>query len=333
MTKDDFILGHRLSLLSRAKSINNISRACREAGVSRTYYYKWAKRFTTYGIVGLREREKSKPKMPNTTRSEIVDKILAFIKEYPTYGPARIANELDSIVCPATVYNILKKRGLNRKIDRLLALEDIPVSVSLSPVMARKIDEAGPLPRIESHYSGYMLSVDTFYVCRLKGVGRIYQFSAIDTFSSFGFAYLYTDKSAKSAIDFIDKTVEIFAQIGITVERVLTDHGKEYTTHWEGGYHLFEKYLRSKDIKHRYTKVRHPWTNGFVERFQRTILEEFYQPSMLKKTYHSLEELQDDLGQFLYFYNFQRTHQGYRTKGSKPCDLLYKCGDFLSLSP
>ena len=333
MTKDDFILGHRLSLLPRAKSINNISRACREVGVSRTYYYKWAKRFTTYGIQGLREREKPKPEMPNSTRSEIVEKILKFIKKYPTYGPARIANELGSIVCPATVYNILKRRGLNRKLDRLLALEDIPVSVKLSPIMARKMDEAGPLPRIESHYSGYMLSVDTFYVCRLKGVGRIYQFSAIDTFSSFGFAYLYTDKSAKSAIDFIDKTVEIFAQIGITVERVLTDHGKEYNTHWEGGYHPFEEYLGLNCIQHRYTKVRHPWTNGFVERFQRTILEEFYQPALLKKTYHNLGELQDDLGQFLYFYNFQRTHQGYRTKGSKPCDLLYKHGDFLSLSP
>ncbi len=221
--------------------------------------------------------------MPNSTRSEIVDKVLAFIKEYPTYGPARIANELGSIVCPATVYNILKRQGLNRKIYRLLALEDIPSSVKLSPVMARKIDEAGPPARVESHYSGYMLSVDTFYVCRLKGVGRIYQFSAIDTFSSFGFAYLYTDKSAKSAIDFIAKTINTLAQMGITVERVLTDHGKEYTTHWEGGYHPFEEYLDLNCIQHRYTKVRHPWTNGFVERFQRTVLENSTNQLFLKR--------------------------------------------------
>jgi transposase InsO family protein len=333
MTKDDFILGHRLSLLSRAKSINNISKACREAGVSRTYYYKWEKRFVTYGIQGLTEREKSKPLMPNSTRSDIVDRILKFIKDYPTYGPARIANEIGNIVCPATVYNILRKRGLSRKIDRLLSLEDIPASVKLSPVMARKLDEAGPLPGIKSHYSGYMLSVDTFYVCRLKGIGRIYQFSAIDTYSSFGFAYLYTDKSSKSSVDFISRVVDILDNMGIAVERILTDNGKEYTTHWEGGYHFFEEYLKDKGIKHRYTRVRHPWTNGFVERFQRTILEEFYQPALLKKTYHSLEELQQDLESFLYFYNFQRTHQGYRTRGSKPCDLLYKCGDFLSLSP
>lgn len=90
---------------------------------------------------------------------------------------------------------------------------------------------------------------------------------------------------------------------------------------------------KSKGIEHRYTKVRHPWTNGFVERFQRAILEEFYQPALLKRTYHTIKELQYDLDQFLYFYNFQRTHQGYRTKGSRPCDLLYNVGDFLPVSP
>jgi transposase InsO family protein len=198
--------------------------------------------------------------------------------------------------------------------------------------MLRKIDEIKPMPGIKSHYSGYMLSIDTFYVCRLKGVGRIYQFSAIDTYSSFGLAYLYTDKTSKSSVDFISKVLGILDNMGITVERVLTDNGKEYTTHWEGGDHEFEKYLSSLNIQHRYTKVRHPWTNGFVERFQRTILEEFYQPALLKKTYHSLEELQQDLDRFLYFYNFQRTHQWSRTKGSRPCDLLYKCSDFSQLS-
>jgi len=198
--------------------------------------------------------------------------------------------------------------------------------------MLRKIDEIKPMPGIKSHYSGYMLSIDTFYVCRLKGVGRIYQFSAIDTYSSFGLAYLYTDKTSKSSVDFISKVLGILDNMGITVERVLTDNGKEYTTHWEGGDHEFEKYLSSLNIQHRYTKVRHPWTSGFVERFQRTILEEFYQPALLKKTYHSLEELQQDLDRFLYFYNFQRTHQWSRTKGSRPCDLLYKCSDFSQLS-
>jgi len=332
MTKDQMIFNHKLSLLLRAKSINNISKACREARVSRSYYYKWLKRFSLYGTYGLYEKKRSKPKMPNSTRADIVEKILALAKKYPTYGPARIANELGGIVCQATVYNVLKRHKLNKKIDRLLALEDIPAKIKIGPILQRKLDDIA-LPRIDTYYSGYLISVDTFYVCTLKGIGRIYQFSAIDTYSSFGCAYLYTDKSVKSSVDFISKTINIFKSMGIYVERILSDNGKEYTTHWEGGYHAFEEYLKSKNIKHSYTKVRHPWVSGFVERFQRTILEEFYQTTLLKKTYYSLEELQNDLDNYLYFYNFQRTHQGYRTRGSKPCELLYKCGDFLSISP
>ena len=158
MTKDQMIFNHRLSLLSRAKSINNISAACREAGVSRTYYYKWMARFLTYGSQGLYERQRPKPKMPNSTRSDIVEKILNFIKLYPTYGPARIANEIGGMVCPTTVYNILRRRGLSKKIDRLLALEDIPVTVKISPIMARKIYEEKPLLSIKIPYRLYALS-------------------------------------------------------------------------------------------------------------------------------------------------------------------------------
>lgn len=72
------------------------------------------------------------------------------------------------------------------------------------------------------------------------------------------------------------------------------------------GYHLFEEYLKSKGVEYRYSKVRHPWTNRFAERFQRTLLEEFYQSNQLKRTYHTLKKHQHDMGRFLNFYNFQK---------------------------
>lgn len=70
----------------------------------------------------------------------------------------------------------------------------------------------------------------------------------------------------------------------ITVERFLTDHGMEYTTHWEGDYYPFEEYLDLNNILHRFTKVKHPLTKGSTERFQMAILEEYYLPTLLKKT-------------------------------------------------
>ncbi len=176
-----------------------------------------------------------------------------------------------------------------------------------------------------------MLSVDTFYVCTLKGVGRIYQFTAIDTNSSFGAAYLYSDKTASSAVDFMKRVVAVFRILGIAIYSVLTDNGKEYTSHW-GGYHVFEEYLAKQSIRHKYTKVACPWTNGYAERFNRTLLEEFYQPSLMRKNYRSIKELKADLDRYLYFYNFQRTHQGYRLKGSIPCKKLYSVSDLLALT-
>ena len=198
--------------------------------------------------------------MPNATKASIVDKVLSIAKRYPTYGPARLANELGNIVCSATVYNILARHNLSTRLYRLLSLEEIPSDIKISPILARKL-ESQKQTQIFSPRPGYMLSVDTFYVCTLKNVGRIYQFTAIDTNSSFGAAYLYADKSTASAVDFMTKTIAIFKALAILVFSVLTDNGKEYTHHW-GDSHAFEDYLASQDIKHKYTKVKSPWTNG-----------------------------------------------------------------------
>jgi len=322
MTTDTRIISHKLSLLKLAQSINNISKACRERFVSRTTFYEYKARFETYGISGLEDKPKPVPKMPNETRKEIVEKVLEFSRRYPSYGASRIAFELGNIVCAATVHNILKRHGLSKKFDRLLAMVSIPEDINLSPLILRKLQMAKP-SRIEANKAGELISVDTFYVGCLKGIGRLYQITAIDCYSSFGIAHLYTEKSAKSAADFILRTTDMFSNLSIKIENVLTDNGKEFTSHWGSSKHIFETCLREKGINHRYTKVRHPWTNGFVERFQYTLLTEFYHKALLERVYESLDNLQDDLDKYLYFYNFQRTHQGYRLKGKKPFMLLY----------
>ena len=139
MTQDEIILRHRINLLLRAKSIKNISKARRQYGVSRTVYYKYLDRYITYGIEGLKDKEKSTPVMPNATKANVVDKVLEIAKRYPTYGPLKLANELGHIVCAATVYNILRRHNLSKKLDRLLSLQDIPADLKISPIMLRKL--------------------------------------------------------------------------------------------------------------------------------------------------------------------------------------------------
>jgi hypothetical protein len=171
MTKDEIILRHIINLLLKAESIKNISDACRQEGYSRSSYYKYRARYIKYGTQGLKDTPRKAPVMPNTTRDDVVAKVLDIAKKYPAYGPARLANELGHIVCAATVYNILRRNGLARKLSRLLCLEEIPSDVKISPILARKLSSLKPAS-IYSPRPGYMLSADTFYVCTLKGVPK-----------------------------------------------------------------------------------------------------------------------------------------------------------------
>ena len=143
--------------------------------------------------------------------------------------------------------------------------------------------------------------------------------TACDTVSSSALAKLYTDKGALSACDFLMHVYN--NSLDVPVKSVITDNGKEFTTHHKSKKHSFERLLNELNIKHRLTKVRHPWTNGSVERFQRTVLEEFYQVTFRKKIYKYLEELNDDLNKYINHYNYKRTHQGKRTNGRVPAEL------------
>ena len=153
----------------------------------------------------------------------------------------------------------------------------------------------------------------------IKGLGRIYQQTGIDAYSNFGFAKVYLDKKAESSIDFVKtKALPVYQMFHIRLDRILTDNGKEYTTHWKNGKHDDEIFLAKCGIRHTRIKPRCPKSNGIVERFNRTLLEEFYQVAMIKNIYPSVDQLQDDLDSFIHYYNFKRTNQGYRLKGKIP---------------
>ena len=76
------------------------------------------------------------------------------------------------------------------------------------------------------------------------------------------------------------------------------------------------------EIEHRRTKVARPRTNGFVERFNRTVLDEFFREAFRNKFYATVEELQSDLDNWLSYYNNERPHRGYRNMGRKPIETL-----------
>jgi transposase InsO family protein len=183
--------------------------------------------------------------------------------------------------------------------------------------MERAKEEKTALGEIETEHVGYLGSQDTYYVGTIKGVGRIYQQTFIDTFSAVGFAKLYTTKHPINAADMLnDRVIPFFDEQGIPLLRVLTDRGTEYCGRPDR--HDYQLFLALNDIDHSKTKAKHPQTNGICERFHKTIQDEFYAIAFRKKIYVGLDELQADLDIWMERYNTNRPHQGKRCQGRTP---------------
>jgi transposase InsO family protein len=151
----------------------------------------------------------------------------------------------------------------------------------------------------------------------IKGVGRIYQQTFIDTYSRVATAKLYTEKTAITAADLLnDRVVPFFDEQGIQLQRILTDRGTEYGGKPEN--HAYQLYLAVEDIDHSRTKAHHPQTNGICERFHKTMQDECYSLLFRKKLYRSLEELQVDVDEWLRKYNEERPHSGRYCYGKTP---------------
>ncbi len=250
MTKDDRIASYKYSVLQHARKQNNITYTCKVFNLSRTVYYNWLKRFSKLGYLGLQDKKKAKPKMPNQIKKDKEKIILNYIIEYPPHGPRRIANELrqqEIAISETGVYKVLRRKQLNHRLDRLFYAQER----SDNPIITeRYIREKAKRKEnhIKDYYPGYLLCQDTFYVGTIKGLGRIYQQAGIDAYAGFGFAKVYTDKTAISAINFLkNKVLPVYRQFNIPLDRILTDNGKEYTTHWANSKHEYEKFLKESE--------------------------------------------------------------------------------------
>ena len=206
-------------------------------------------------------------------------------------------------------------------LEKQVAEQGILLTDAQVAALERKQDDDLAHGEIETAHPGYLGSQDTFYVGTIKGVGRIYQQTFVDTYSKVAMAKLYTTKTPITAADLLnDRVLPFFAEHGMGVLRILTDRGTEYCGKAET--HDYLLYLALNDIEHTKTKVRHPQTNGICERFHKTILQEFYQVAFRRRLYLTLDELQADLDVWLAHYNGERTHQGKMCCGRTPLQTL-----------
>ena len=322
------VIKQRMSVLQLAEALGNVSEACRRRGIGRTQFYEYKRRFQTHGLEGLKDLPPIHKSHPMATTPEVVDKILALSLENPTWGCARLSNHLrlqGISVSGPTIQNLLNKNGMGKRYDRLLKLEEkaLKEKLELTVEQIAAIEKANPCfaeRHIESSKPGELLGQDTFLVGTLKGVGKVYLQAVVDTYGSYAFGYLPVGKVPEQAVAILHNDVlPQYQEWGLKVSAILTDNGREYCGR---EHHPYELYLALNDIEHRKTKIKSPRTNGFVERFNRTALDEFFRKIFREKYYESVEALQKELDAWLKYYNYERPHQGYRNLGKRPFDTV-----------
>jgi transposase InsO family protein len=329
MTAKKKLAQKRLTLLQVAEKLRNVSEACRRHGVSRSQFYEYKRAFQERGFEGLIDRPPIRKVFPNEIPPEVKEKVIESSLKHPAWGPVHVSDHLrlqSVTVSPSTVRNIWLKENMETKYKRLLRLEEEKngTDVDLSEEQIKLLEKVNPCFRerhVESSYPGYLLSQDTFLVGTIKGVGRIYLQTVVDTYGSYAFGKLYTSKLPETAVDVLyDRVLPFYRDHGLVVEHILTDNGREYCG--KPMIHSYQIFLEFTDIQHRTTKVATPRTNGFVERFNRTMLDEFFRETFRNKLYASVEELQKDLDKWIHYYNYERPHRGYRNMGRRPIETI-----------
>lgn len=317
----------RLRVLELSEKLGSVTAACRQSGMDRTSFYEWKRRYQTHGIDGLLDLPPVPKSHPLTTPEHVRQAVLDLSLDNPAWGCRRLSAELKQLgmsLSNYSVHHILKKEGLSSKFERFLRLEEkLMQGVELPVEDLRRLEKLNPCLKerhVESSAPGELVSLDSFYVGSFKGIGKMYLHTAVDTFGSYAFGMLATERNAQRAAELLYAAVLPFYEAHqLPLRAILTDNGTEFCGTEE---HPFENLLFTLGVEHRRTQVKRPQTNGFVERFHRTVLDEFFRVELRKRAYPTLEELDEVLQEWLVHYNVRRPHQGYRNLGKTPYETV-----------
>ena len=326
MTSKDKIARRKLSLLELASELSNVSRACKVMGYSRQQFYEIRRNFQTYGAEGLVDRlPGAKGPHPNRVPAAIEKAVLDHALSHPCHGALRVEQELrlrGLQVSSGGVRGVWQRHDLLTKHERLLRLEKATAerTIELTEEQMRLLERFSPEFRerhIEAPHTGSLVAVDTFFVGTLKGVGKLYLQTAIDCHSRYAWARLYPSKLPVTAVHLMNgDVIPTFEAHQARIETVLSDNGREFCGRPDQ--HPYELFLQLEEIEHRTTRVKRPQSNGIVERFHRTLLDEHFRVEGRRTWFETIEEMQVVLDDFLVGYNQRRPHQGRNMNGRTP---------------
>jgi transposase InsO family protein len=319
VTPEQIIYQRRVRLLALADELGSVARACRQMGISRTRYYEWTAIVAQYGLDGLMPKARRRPQLPNATPTHVIEDLLTLAVIEPTIGCRQYADRLAErgyVVSKTTVQKHLVEHGLGRRSKRVARAAAITAATSgLSTEAARENEPFG-----FCHYSpapGHLMAFDSFYVGNLKGVGKVYQLTAIDVATRWAIMLIVLGPvTAEHTIRFIDHVTRSWHRHGVSVRAVLTDNGPEYTA---AG---FRSHLATKGIEHVRIPPRSPNHNAVVERFQGTVLQECWRPAFHRRRFSSIRQLQAEAESWLIRYHYRRRNHGDYMRGRTPAEIL-----------
>lgn len=317
MTHEDIVYDRRVRLIEHAAKIGNVAEACRVFGVSRTTYYGWLDKAEQYGLSALLPKERRRPHQPNAMSSEEVAVILAEAVARPTLGPKSLLRHLTARGVNRSasgVAKVLRRHHLGTARQRVAAL------ASLTAADSGQITDAameGPFGFcMYASTPGQVVSLDTFYVGRLKGVGAVWQLTAVDVATRIAVVQLVVgDKTAAVAAGFLDHLKKALRKHGITLEGILSDNGPEFTGK------AFKARVGQLGLVHHRIPPRSPNHNAVCERFHGTVLREFYRPHFHRGRVDNIDLLDQSLQDWLRDYNEHRPNHGDYMAGRTPVQV------------
>lgn len=304
-----------------------VAQACDALGISKSWFYALRQAYERYGEAGIMPKPRPRGRHPRALSPACRDQIVAYAVEHPTEGPRTIAARLRLArfggwrVSHGAVYNVLRDAGLNHRRARLAAAEALAATEG-GPITERALRDLraqqATVTHIGSDIPGEEVFFDTMYVGNLKGVGKLWQYSAVDGASSFGVARVLAGaKSAELAARFLtDHVVPAYRDAGLEIRQATVDGGPEFKA-------AFRLACRDHRINRHQLPPRSPNLNAFVERFQGSVLHLHYRNAFRYRFYETASDVDDDLQAWLRFYNYERPHRGYRTRGRPPAAIHY----------
>jgi transposase InsO family protein len=318
LTRDEIIYHRRVRVLEHARNTGNISETCRVFGISRKTFYEWQDVAAAYGIEALMPKPRRRPQLPNATPTHVVAEVLTIATNEPTLGCRQVADRLAErglSIGKTTVQKLLNDHGLGTRAARVARLAAITAATT-----GLVTEPAAAEPFGFCHWAaepGDLVAVDSFYVGNLKGVGKVYQLTAVDTATRWAIVLLVLGTpSGETAGRFATHVVSRFRRLGVTVRAVLSDNGPEWIA--KG----FKAKVATLGLEHHRIPPRSPNHNAVCERFHGTVLQECWRPAFHRRRFTSLGQLRGEVDTWLVGYNRRRRNHSDYMRGRTPLEIL-----------